>query len=97
MDAADGAESGDGLPRPVEPKSPGNLAGKIALVKLPEIPGTSITPGNLVHQMIEPIQEAGPIAIVAITQAPSGDIVELNAMSGPAKWTVPIMIVGQKR
>ena len=80
---------------PADPNSPGSLTGKIALVKIPEVPGTSILPGNIVHQVIEPVQKSGALGIVAIILSPTGEIVEQNAMSGLAKWSVPIMIVGQ--
>ena len=80
---------------PADPNSPGSLTGKIALVKIPEVPGTSILPGNIVHQVIEPVQKSGALGIVAIILSPTGEIVEQNAMSGLAKWSVPILIVGQ--
>jgi len=78
----------------VDPKAPGNLTGKIALVTFTDVPGASITPNNIVHQTIGPLQKAGVTAIVGVAVVPSGEIVELNAESGYEKWPVPILLAG---
>jgi hypothetical protein len=52
-------------------------------------------PGDSVHQAIEPVIRAGAAAIVAIASSATGEIMTLNAMSGNARWAVPIVLAGQ--
>ena len=84
-------------PQPTGPKPvQGALGGKIALVKLGEVKGAKIVPGDEVHAAIEPVIRAGAAAIVAIANSPSGELTTLNAESGNARWAVPIVLAGQQ-
>lgn len=81
---------------PLVPATAGDLRGKIALLKFPEIRGASVTPASPVPGLVDSLVKAGAIGIVAVTKSLPGEIVALNAMAGLQQWPVPVLCVGQR-
>ncbi len=83
----------------VRPLVPGSaraeLAGKIALVKFPLIRAGVVAPNSQVQEILDPVIRAGAAAVVVVTESLVGELVTLNAEAGPAKWPIPILLVGQ--
>ena len=81
------------------PTGPGPLRGalgkEIALVKLGEVRGGAIAPGDPVHQALESAIRAGAAGIVAIVSSFSGEPATLNVRPDDARWPVPIVVAGE--
>ena len=73
----------------------GSLAGKIALLKVDNVPGATLVPDSVVHKLIAPAVAAGAAGVVLVTRVPSGEYMALNAQAGPAAWPVPVVLVGR--
>jgi hypothetical protein len=73
----------------------GSLAGKIALVKIDDVPGTALVTDSVVHKLLRPVIEAGAAGAVLMTRVPSGELVTLNAPSELPPWPLPVLIVGK--
>lgn len=72
------------------------LAGRIVVVKLPAIAGASITPNSPVQRIVAGAANAGAAAVIAISNAPTGELVALNAMAGTNPWPLPLVVVGSR-
>src|SRR5207244_7661833 len=72
-----------------------SLAGKIALVKVDEIPGATLLADSVVHKLLRPVIAAGAAAAVLMTRVPSGEYMALNAPAELPAWPVPVLLVGK--
>lgn len=61
-----------------------------AIARFPK--GGAITPAH--HAVIQPLIDAGAVAIIGVTPSESGELVALNVAAGAEPWPVPILLVG---
>lgn len=77
-------------------KSASSLQGRIALVRFPFDPRTSVFKGSGHAEMIERAAKAGALAVVAITEGATGEVIALNSPEDAAPWPVPVLLVGAR-
>lgn len=82
-----------GLQGALAPGEGGDLAGRIAIVRIPYGPGASWAApraGDAVQGAIK--RDAA--AVVAVTEGPTGEVIALNTEPGRFEWPVPVVIAG---
>jgi len=72
------------------------LAGKIAVVKFPFDAGPAITEGSVHAEIIQAAAKAGALAVVAITEGATKEIIALNSPAGSEPWPVPVVLAGER-
>jgi hypothetical protein len=72
------------------------LEGRTGFVSVPPVGGASITAGNGIGEAVTGAARQGAVALVIVTQSPTGELVALNAMSGLRAWPIPVLLAGQK-
>jgi hypothetical protein len=67
-----------------------NLKGKIALIHAPE--------GEVLQAflLIDKLADNGAVAVVVITENPSGDVAAFNSTAKPNSWKIPVALVASK-
>lgn len=70
------------------------LRGKIALVSFP-FSNTGIVSQPIIN-LIKSAAAAGAVAVVGITEGPTGMITAMNPTAGQAPWPVPVVLVGPR-
>src|SRR6266481_4018719 len=71
-------------------------AGKIAVVKFPFDAGPAITEGSGHAEIIQAAAKAGALAVVAITEGATKEIIALNSPAGSEPWPVPVVLAGER-
>jgi hypothetical protein len=69
------------------PSAHTNPAGKIALIHVPE--------GEVLQafRLIDSLAENGAVAVLAVTENPSGEVAAFNATARPDPWKIPVALV----
>jgi hypothetical protein len=83
----------DGLEGVLAPAEAGDLARKIALVRIAYTPGASWAAAGSGEAVMAAIGK-GASAVIAITEGPTGQIIALNTVPGRFQWTAPVVIAG---
>ncbi|MGH9829260.1 MAG: hypothetical protein ACREDR_39075, partial [Blastocatellia bacterium] len=65
-----------------------SIKGRIAVVRFPFDPHSSIQEGSEKARLIEGAARAGARAVIAISEGPTGEIIALNSEPGPSPWPV---------
>lgn len=65
---------------------------RIALIKFPFDPRSSVYKGSGHAELIEGAARAGARAIVGVTEGPTGELIALNPQSAQPPWPVPILL-----
>jgi len=73
-----------------------SIRGRIALVRFPFDPRTSVFKGSGHAEVIEGAARAGALAVVAITEGVTGEVIALNSPEDAFPWPVPVLIVGAR-
>jgi hypothetical protein len=81
-----------GIATPLALADAQSLAGRIAVVRLPNAHGLWAAPG-MGERVLEACRK-GPAAVVAVTEGPTGEVVAMNAVVSRFDWPVPVVIVG---
>jgi hypothetical protein len=68
----------------------GSMKGRVAIARLPG--GGAITAAHFA--VIQPLIDAGAVAIIGVTPSESGELVALNSPANAEPWPVPILLVG---
>jgi hypothetical protein len=73
-----------------------SLQGKIAVVKFPFAAGPAITEGSGHAAIIQAAAKAGALAVVAITEGATKEIIALNSPAGAEPWPIPVVLAGER-
>jgi hypothetical protein len=68
----------------------GSMKERVGIARLPK--GGSITPTHIA--VIQPLIDAGVVAIIGVTPSDTGELVALNCPANAEAWPVPILLVG---
>lgn len=89
----------DGISARLAPSDAGDLSGRIAVVRLARAPGGGWTAPGVGDRVLQ-LAQRGPLAVVAITENATGEVVALNTDSArfaaPFQWPVPVALVGSR-
>jgi len=69
------------------------VRGKIALVKFPFDSRSAVVSGSGHAETILAASKAGALAIVAITEGSTKEIIALNSLPGAEPWPIPVLLV----
>lgn len=72
------------------------LQSKIALVTFPASAGAAMQEGSIHSRTILAAAESGAMAVVAVTESPTKEIIALNSPAGAEPWPIPVVVVGQR-
>jgi hypothetical protein len=86
------ATPADGIAAPLAPADAQSLAGRIAVVSLPNAHGLWAAPG--MGERVLEVCRRGPAAVVAVTEHATSEVVGMNAVVSRFDWPVPVVIVG---
>ena len=81
-----------GIAAPLAPANAESLAGRIAVVSLPNAHGLWAAPG--MGERVLEVCRRGPTAVIAVTEGATGAVVAMNAVASRFHWPVPVVIVG---
>jgi hypothetical protein len=70
-----------------------SLQGKIALLKFPFDIRSTVSSGSGHAEAILAASNAGALAVIAITEGPTKEIIALNAVAGAEPWPIPVVLV----
>jgi hypothetical protein len=70
------------------------VQGKIALVKFPFDARSSVLEGH--REIISAASKDGALAVVAITEGPTKEIIALNSPTGAEPWPIPVMLISPR-
>jgi hypothetical protein len=71
---------------------PENLKGRIALVRFPFDPRAAVFKGSGHAQIINEAAKAGAVAVIAVTEGVTGEIIALNVDSDADTWPIPLAL-----
>jgi hypothetical protein len=73
-----------------DPSAPANPNGKIALIHVPE--GEVLQALRRIHSLADD----GALAVVAVTENPSGEVAAFNSAAQPDPWEIPVALVASR-
>ena len=75
---------------------PESLRSKIALVTFPASAGAAMEEGSIHSRIILAAAKSGAMAVVAVTESPTKEIIGLNSPADVEPWPIPVVLVGQR-
>lgn len=75
---------------------PESMQGKIVLVTFPASAGAAMQEGSIHSRIILTAAKSGAMAVVAVTESPTKEIIALNSPAGAEPWPIPVVLVGQR-
>ena len=74
----------------------GLFRGKLVLVKFPAEAAAATLKGSIQSRLIDEAAQAGALAVVAVTESATKEIVALNSPAGAERRPIPVVLVGAR-
>lgn len=70
-------------------------SGEIAFVRLPYAPNASLASSSYAEPITGAVS-AGPVAVIGVTEGPTGEVIALNVPADAAPWPMPVALIGSR-